>query len=171
MPHKLVTVLISGLLLVGGVHTASAQNKLDGTSAQTINLLRIQGRDVKGEALNADSLKGKVAVVFYWSTDCAVCMNSLSELRANANGWRDKPFTLLTVNVNRHAHDWLSYEKILSRVQVQSPNIISVRQNDDKPPPSKLPLILLVDTQGQVVARYEGRLAPEVWDAVADLIP
>jgi hypothetical protein len=28
-----------------------------------------------------------------------------------------------------------------------------------------------VDAKGKVVARYEGRLAPEVWDGVADLMP
>jgi hypothetical protein len=30
---------------------------------------------------------------------------------------------------------------------------------------------LLVDAKGTVVARYEGRLAPEVWDGVAELLP
>jgi hypothetical protein len=37
--------------------------------------------------------------------------------------------------------------------------------------PPKLPLTLLVNAQGKVVARFEGRLAPEAWDGVADLLP
>jgi glutathione peroxidase-family protein len=32
-------------------------------------------------------------------------------------------------------------------------------------------LTLLVNAQGKVVARFEGRLAPEAWDGVADLLP
>ena len=37
--------------------------------------------------------------------------------------------------------------------------------------PPKLPLTLLVNAQGKVVARFEGRLAPEAWDGLADLLP
>ena len=46
-----------------------------------------------------------------------------------------------------------------------------MRQVEALPTPTKLPLPLLVNAQGQVLARYEGRLAPEAWDAVADLLP
>ena len=34
-----------------------------------------------------------------------------------------------------------------------------------------LPLTLLIDSKGRVLQRFEGRLAPEVWDGVADLLP
>jgi hypothetical protein len=35
----------------------------------------------------------------------------------------------------------------------------------------KPPLSLVLDTKGKIVARYEGRIAPEAWNAIADLIP
>ena len=37
--------------------------------------------------------------------------------------------------------------------------------------PKKLPLTLVLDTQGITRARYEGRIAPEAWDDVAELLP
>ena len=36
--------------------------------------------------------------------------------------------------------------------------------------PMKLPPTLLVDAKGKVVALYEGQLALEAWDGVADLM-
>ena len=34
-----------------------------------------------------------------------------------------------------------------------------------------VPLTLLFDTKGREVARFEGRIAPEAWDGVAELLP
>jgi hypothetical protein len=36
--------------------------------------------------------------------------------------------------------------------------------------PGKLPVTLLLDAKGKVVSRYEGRMAPEAWDGVAELL-
>jgi len=133
--------------------------------------LDLQAFGMNGERFMQDQIKGKVAIVFFWATSCAVCRDSLPELRANLAGWRNKPFALVTVNVDRNVNDWLSYERILGQTQTPPEGLIMVRQDDAKPVPPKLPLTLLVDAKGKVVARYEGRLAPEAWDGVADLMP
>ena len=135
-------------------------------------MLELHASDTKGEPFTQDRIRGKVAIVFYWSTSCAVCRDSLPELRTNTNGWRDKPFALVTVNVDKNASDWLAYERIQGQTQAQQPKgLIAVRQDENKAVPIKLPLTLLVDAKGKIVARYEGRLAPEAWDGVADLMP
>ena len=38
-------------------------------------------------------------------------------------------------------------------------------------PAQRLPLTLVIDVNGVVMARHLGRLAPDVWDAVAELLP
>lgn len=134
-------------------------------------MLDLHAIGASGEKFNPERIRGKVAIVFYWSTSCAVCRNSLPELRMNLNGWRDKPFALVTVNVDKNAEDWMAYERIQEKTQASSKGLIALRQDDDKTVPMKLPLTLLVDAKGKVVARYEGRLAPEAWDGVADLMP
>jgi thiol-disulfide isomerase/thioredoxin len=134
-------------------------------------MLDLRATDTKGAPFNQDLIRGKVAIVFFWSTSCAVCRDSLPELRVNLNGWREKPFALVTVNVDKSANDWLSYERIQTQTQMPSKSLIAVRQDEGKAAPLKLPLTLLVDAKGKVVARYEGRLAPEAWDGVADLMP
>ena len=134
-------------------------------------MLDLKASDTKGEHFTQDRIRGKVAIVFYWSTSCAVCRDSLPELRTNLNGWREKPFALVTVNVDKNAADWLAYERIQTQTQMPPRSLIAVRKDDDQAAPMKLPLTLLVDAKGKVVARYEGRLAPEAWDGVADLMP
>jgi thiol-disulfide isomerase/thioredoxin len=133
--------------------------------------LKLEAHSLTGAPFAPAQIRGKVTIVFYWSTTCAVCRDSLPELRANLAGWRDKPFALVTVNVDRNPADWQAYERILGQTQAPPKGLFAVRQDTALPPPAKLPLTLLVNAQGQVVARYEGRLAPEAWDGVADLLP
>ena len=141
----------------------------------TVNMpktpLELHAFAVNGEPFIMDKIRGKVTIVFFWATSCPVCRDSLPELRANLSGWRDKPFSLVTVNVDKNASDWLSYERILSQTQAPPKSSIALRQDEGKMIPMKLPLTLLVDAKGKVVSRFEGRLAPEAWDGVAELIP
>ncbi|APW43017.1 TlpA family protein disulfide reductase [Rhodoferax saidenbachensis] len=172
MPKKFLTIaqfLAATLLCSPGA--TWAQTKADVPSAARFDMAAIQGKTLSGETLSSTRIQGKVTVVFYWSTACTVCMNSLPELRANADGWRNKPFVLVTVNLDRNAADWQAYEKIVAQMQAPSPGLISVRPSELPSTLARLPLVLLVDAQGKVVSRYEGRLAPEVWDGVADLLP
>ncbi len=161
--------LIAAVACYAGLATAQTAPAKPATAAATA--LDLQAVSATGEKFSPDRIRGKVAIVFYWSTSCAVCRDSLPELRTNLNGWRDKPFALVTVNVDKNAEDWLAYEKIQGKTQMPSKGLIAVRQDAGKAVPMKLPLTLLVDAKGKVVARYEGRMAPEVWDGVADLMP
>lgn len=158
--------LVFTTVLAGAAH---AQAPTAAPVAKT-QPLELQARTMTGEPFALDRLKGKVSIVFFWSTACAVCRDSLPELRANLAGWRDKPFALVTVNVDRNANDWMAYEKILSKTQLPPKNLFTLRLDDGKTVPTKLPLTLLVNAQGKIISRYEGRLAPEAWDGVADLL-
>lgn len=144
------------------------------THAQTTPVmpLSLLAHNQAGEQFAAtERLRGKVSIVFFWSTGCAVCRDSLPELRANLAGWRDKPFVLVTVNVDSNPADWLAYERILGKTHTPPAGLFSVRQDASMPTPTRLPLTLLINAKGQVVARFEGRLAPEAWDGVAELMP
>ena len=87
------------------------------------------------------------------------------------NGWKNKPFSLLLVNLDRKASDWQTYEKLVDQTQMNAKGLLSVRMEEELPAGTRLPLTLLIDSKGRVLQRFEGRLAPEVWDGVADLLP
>ena len=122
---------------------------------------------LEGGKFDASTLKGKVVMVYYWSTSCAVCRSHLSELRTNLAGWKNKPFALVTVNVDADAVQWRAYEQIAAQTQTVRP--ISVWESNGAS--GKLPITLVTDTAGIVKYRYEGRIAPESWDSVAELLP
>lgn len=160
----LITCLVAALVCAAG--STSAQ-----TAPVKSTVLNLRAFANDGVEFTPSRIQGKVAVVFYWSTACAVCRDSLPELRKNLFGWREKPFALVTVNVDKSAREWLDYELIQGKIQAPPKNLISVRLDEGETVPTKLPLTLLVDAKGKVISRIEGRLAPEVWDGVADLLP
>lgn len=165
----LIPCLIAAAISLGGVAAAQTAPPKQTTAAPV--MLDLHAFGITGEKFTEDRIRGKVAIVFYWSTSCAVCRDSLPELRTNLNGWRDKPFALVTVNVDKNASDWLAYERIQGQTQAPAKGLIPLRLDEGKITPMKLPLTLLVDAKGKVVSRFEGRLAPEAWDGVADLMP
>lgn len=134
-------------------------------------VLTLDAVDAAARPLAMERLRGQVLVVFVWSTACAVCRDSLPELRANANGWQSKPFALLAVNADARAEDWTRYESLVAKTLMPAKNWLSLRLRDALPAGQRLPLTLLVDRNGKILQRYEGRLAPEVWDGVADTLP
>lgn len=127
----------------------------------------LQASTLDGADFSTDRLKNKVVLVFYWSTTCGVCLSHLPELRANLLGWRGKPFELITVNVDADMGAWRTYEHIAAQTQPVRPTSLWTA----KAPKGRLPVTLVVDIKGMVVARHEGRIAPEAWDAVAELMP
>lgn len=142
-----------------------------GATAAATPRFELQAHTPTGLRFTAAQLRGKVSLVFFWSTDCAVCRDSLPELRANQRGWQDRPFALLTVNLDRHAQDWLRYEQIAAQMRRDpTSGWLAVRADAAAFQPARLPLTLVLDAQGRIVARYEGRMAPEAWDAVAELL-
>ena len=129
--------------------------------------LAVSATTLEGGKFDATALKGKVVMVYYWSTGCAVCRSHLAELRTNLAGWKNKPFALVTVNVDPDAAQWRAYEYIATQTQSLRP----ISLWEPKGAMGKLPITLVTDASGVVKYRYEGRIAPESWDSVAELLP
>lgn len=163
MKHRLAAAL---LLIASGL-TAAAEVG----SAFTLRAVTLDG-----QAWDAERQRGKVLLVFYWRSDCAVCISKLPELRSNAEGWRGKPFELLLVSADDKADEAVRYENLMAQFQ-RGPRPPAFWRgapgfSDNLPATlGKLPLTLVVDRQGRVAARYEGRVPAEAWNTIADLLP
>ncbi|WP_374658901.1 TlpA family protein disulfide reductase [Inhella sp.] len=137
----------------------------------------LQGPIATGQVFDLARQRGRVVMVFYWATSCAVCRDKLPELRQNMLGWKDKPFDLVTVSVDGKEADWRAYEQLQAVTQPAAAQRVTslwagargFRHSLGATP--KLPLTLVIDAQGQVRQRVEGRMAPELWDEVAELLP
>jgi thiol-disulfide isomerase/thioredoxin len=75
----------------------------------------MEGKTFDGKSFKLSSLNGKVVLVMYWSTGCAVCRDKMPELRINYEGWAGKPFELVAVSTDTRMQDVQDYERIISR--------------------------------------------------------
>ncbi|MDI1272389.1 peroxiredoxin [Polaromonas sp.] len=136
---------------------------------------QIEGKTVEGTPFRLSSLKGKVVLVLYWSTGCAVCRDKMPELRTNYEGWAGKPFELVAVSTDARMKDLLDYENIISRTVPTRQRFVQLwagdsSYRDNLGQHAQLPAGYLVDKSGKIVERYVGRIPPEAWDRIADLL-
>jgi len=136
---------------------------------------QVEGRTLEGKPFQLASLRGKVVLLMQWSTGCAVCRDKMPELRQNYQGWHGKPFELVLVSLDRRVEDLQSYEQILARTVPLSQRFVQLwagepGYRDNLGRPATLPAAWLIDKAGNVVDRYSGRIPPEAWDRIAELL-
>lgn len=144
-------------------------------AATSVITPQIEGKTIDGASFKLSSLKGKVVLVMFWSTGCAVCRDKMPELRNNYEGWAGKPFELVAVNTDARMQDLMEYERIISRTVPLKQRFVQLWMGDggykdNVGKSAQLPAAFLVDKSGKVVERYVGRIPPEAWDRIADLL-
>jgi thiol-disulfide isomerase/thioredoxin len=139
----------------------------------------ITGNTLEKKLFSLAALKGKVVLVMFWSTDCAVCRDKMPELRQNVQGWADKPFEMVLVSVDRNMRDVDSYNAILNQSVTLKQRFTQLWTGDASYKDNlssatlsraQLPMALLIDKDGKVVERFTGRIPTDVWDKIADLL-
>lgn len=173
--HRVLRALAAGLCLAtAGAQAQPTAASVPATAAAPVALA---GKTLQGQAIDLAQWRGKVVMLFYWNTSCVVCLEKMPELRANAAGWRAKPFVLVLVSTDRRRADVEAY---LRTVQAIEPDAVQVPllwageagyRDTVASRKERMPLTVVLDTRGRVAHRIEGRMAPEAWDAVADLMP
>lgn len=141
----------------------------------TPSLAELRGVTPGGQVLALNALRGQVVMVFYWSTECPVCRNKMPELRANAAGWQGQTFTLLGVNMDQKREEFLRYETVVAPLLPKEHQFPSVWGRDpayldNLGAIAHLPTTVLINKQGQVAERYIGRIPPQAWNRIADLL-
>ena len=173
---------VAALIALGMAAPLQAQTPPPPTKAESVAAARvaaaaphIEGKTVQGKPFRLSSLKGKVVLVLYWSTSCAVCRDKMPELRTNYEGWAGKPFELVAVSTDARMQDVLDYEAIISRTVSPRQRFVQLwagdsSYRDNLGQHAQLPAGYLVDKSGKIVERYLGRIPPEAWDRIADLL-
>lgn len=134
------------------------------------------GKTAHGSAVDLARHKGKVVLLYFWSTECAVCLDQLPEMRRNLDGWRGKDFVIVAVNQDRAMSDLNAYERVLDKVAPPNAQMEIVWRHDPGyrdsfgTLPVKTPTTVVVDRKGAVVKSVTGRAAPELWDDIAELV-
>jgi thiol-disulfide isomerase/thioredoxin len=145
-----------------------------GAQAQTA-AASLSGQTLDGKAYELRQDAGKVVLVFFWSTRCAVCRDKMPELRLNYEAWRDKRFQLLAVSLDKSLDELRAYDAILNRVVPPAQRFPwlwrgASAHRDSFGNLSQTPTSFLIDRQGQVVKQYLGRIEASLWDDIAELV-
>ena len=134
------------------------------------------GKTMQPATVDLQQLRGKVVMLFFWSTACPVCLDKLPELRRNLQGWRGKDFVIVAVSQDRSMDDLKAYEQVLDRVTPPDAQMKIVWRRDPAHRdsfgdlPTNTPTTVVLDRNGVVTKQVRGRMAPELWDDVAELI-
>ena len=159
--------------------TKAAQNASNPDGLNKIDVLQVVGKTQENKDFQLALLKGKVSLVVFWSTNCAVCRDKMPELRENAKGWTNKPFELVLVSVDKNMKDADDYFKYLQQIIPAKQRFTQIWAGGTNYKDNiaamqmalkQLPASYLIDKNGKVVAVYNGRIPAQVWDDIADLL-
>lgn len=166
---------VVALIALGVVAPSQAQTPPPMKAESAAAAPHIEGKTVEGKPFRLSSLKGKVVLLLYWSTGCAVCRDKMPELRNNYEGWAGKPFEMVAVSTDRRMQDVVEYERIIARTVPTRQRFVQLwmgesSYSDNLGKHAQLPAAYLIDKSGKIVERYVGRIPPEAWDRIADLL-
>jgi thiol-disulfide isomerase/thioredoxin len=169
--------LISFALFAPPVFAQTSAASVSAGSTVVGKLVSIHGPTTKKQPFNLAQLQGKVVMLFFWSTDCAVCLDKLPELRRNLTGWRGKDFAIIAVNQDRHQQDLLAYEKVLKHAVPDNAELdkqmkIIWRKDPAYKDnlgvfPMRASTTVVLGRDGKVITTVQGRISNDVWDDIA----
>lgn len=144
-------------------------------SASAQALPELKGPTLDGQPYDLAKSRGKVVMVLFWATDCAVCRDKMPELRANVKGWQGQAFELVTVSTDRDRRAAETYHQLVQLTVPPAQRFVSLwagdpAYRDSFGSPGTLPAVFLIDKSGREVQRYQGRVPAEAWDRIADLL-
>ncbi|MFM9899385.1 MAG: TlpA family protein disulfide reductase [Polaromonas sp.] len=161
--------------VLGAPMLAQAQAGVSAPAVKAVTQPQVEGKTIDGAPFKLSSLKGKVVMVMFWSTSCAVCRDKMPELRNNYEGWNGKPFELVVISTDKRVQDLLDYERIITRTVPLKQRFVQLWSGesgykDNLGTHAQLPAAYLLDKSGSVVERYTGRIPADAWDRIADLL-
>jgi peroxiredoxin len=166
-----------GLFVAGPAAWAQGVTGAPRAASAAVPALALSGVNRQGRPFALPDLRGKVVLLFVWSTDCPVCLDKMPEIRRNLEGWKGRDFVVLAVNQNTREADLKAYESALLASGVpahpqmqwlwrQAPGH---RDNLGALSPH-LPSTWVLDREGRTVRQHMGRWNPALWDEVAELV-
>ena len=143
--------------------------------AQAAAAATLAGTTLEGRPYDIQAEQGKVVLVFFWSTDCAVCRDKMPELRLNFEAWRDKGFQLVAVNADRSLSAVREYQALVDSMVPKTQRFPSLwrgaaAHRDSFGPVLQMPTAFVLDRKHKVVNEIRGRIAPSLWDDIAELV-
>lgn len=143
---RLFSIFILGVFLTACGETFSSSTKAPEFSFKSLN----------GDSYSSESLKGRVTLVKFWSTDCTTCVAQMPDNIQYYNQYHDQGFDLIAVAMK---HDPLDYVRNFTQSRQLPFTVVSDHDGAIAHAFGDVrmtPTVFLIDKKGRVVKRYLG---------------
>ncbi len=154
--HSVVNVRqVCFALLFGAATAMGAIAKTPGEVpiGQTLREAPMQG--LSGATQKLSEFRGKPLIINVWASWCGPCLQEMASLERLQQTYGGKQFNIIGISTDDY---WTNAKGFLQKTRISFPNFI-----DSKPFPleamlgaDRLPLTLLVDAKGKVLAKVYG---------------
>ena len=153
---KCPVCVVSDLVFGGSQSQSDSRAKVVGNQIAT----EWQAVSITGEYISSESSRGKVALIVYWATWCAPCLEEIPALIALRDEFGRQDVDIIGVSLDQASKD------IDTFVSDREINYEIVRNTDslDKAfgPIRYIPTIVVLDRNGKVQQRYTGLVGKNV---------
>lgn len=153
---KCPVCVVSDLVFGGSQSQSDSRAKVVGNQIAT----EWQAVSITGEDISSESSRGKVALIVYWATWCAPCLEEIPALIALRDEFGRQDVDIIGVSLDQATKD------IDTFVSDREINYEIVRNTDslDKAfgPIRYIPTIVVLDRNGKVQQRYTGLVGKNV---------
>lgn len=114
-------------------------------------------QSLNGDRANSESLKGKVTLVKFWTTDCTTCVAQMPDNIEYYNQYHDQGFELIAVALK---HDPLDYVRNFTESRQLPFTVVSDHDGAISQAFGDIrmtPTAFLIDKKGRIVKRYLGK--------------
>ncbi len=113
---------------------------------------------LQGEKITTAGLAGKVVLVNFWATDCAVCVREMPGITATYVKYRDRGFETIAVAMRHdppnHVLHYVERNSLPFKVALDPMGALAKAFGDVR----LTPTTFVIDRQGRVLARLVGEL-------------
>jgi thiol-disulfide isomerase/thioredoxin len=144
----------------------SAPPTVASTQISVGQTLQLRSNTLSGANFDIASFKGKPSLVMFWTTDCKICKDKMPDLRQLSQSGKAN---VVTIASDRSRTQVNQYFELLQKLQPNAADKITKLWAGDASYKDNLggavqrfPLTLLLDSQGKIVERLDGRFEDAV---------
>lgn len=113
-------------------------------------------KDLRGNPVSNESLKGKVVLLDFWATWCTPCLKSMPELEAIHRRYADRGFAVVGVSIDEGGP--AKVKKFVAAKKITYPIAMDSKKNSawESFRVKAVPAAYLLDREGRIVAQWTG---------------
>jgi len=133
---------------------------LAGAASDIGDPAKIEAVLINGQKVNLDQWKGKVVMVNFWATWCAVCQTEMPGWQKFYEANRAKGFEMIALSVDDGVEEVRAF---LAKKQYRLPVAwrFDKQEDDDFPTVRSTPTTYFVDKHGRIALMHIGRMSEE----------